>query len=332
MIRKPSEAEFQDSGVVTALRESRKIAVEGGKGVARGIFKVYWIYLVGIFGFGFVVSALGQGLRGLLVLAGLAVAMLVVYLVRRGGRSAEAFDVSAPASFARLPAGLPARSGRYELDIATLARQAAILAVLGGGLLFFARVGFAPRTFTVCGLALVVVAVLHLVRLFGDRTAVKFDGQGITVKGLFGEKFLRWTDVDRIEGRRSWLGGALRLSARSLAITASPARSDGPAELLVPIDLINLDDERLAELISSLMYCRASADRSSPDQSRDALWSSEFGVGTVQDAEPEPAFARSGFGTRGLSEPHAPRLSRRPSLQPDALRQVKPFGRRTSAS
>jgi hypothetical protein len=328
MIRKPSEAEFQDSGVVTALRESRKIAVEGGKGVAQGIFKVYWIYLVGIFGFGFVVSALGQGVRGLLVLAGLAVVIVVIYGVRRAGRSADAFDMSVPASFAGRAGGQPSSSGRYEFDIATLARQAAILAVMGGGLLFFARLGFASTTFTVCGLAMVAVAVLHLVRLFGDRTVLKFDGQGVTVKGLLGDKSVRWAEVDDIRLRRfSRFGLLIGLSSRRLSIIAGLNRSESPAELQVPIYLLGLDEERLAELVSSLMYCRAHADGSMPDQQPHALCARELGFGYGREPEPRPAFAHSGFGTRGHSEPDAPAPR---GLDPPWGGQSRAFGRRTS--
>jgi hypothetical protein len=333
MIRKPAETEFRDSAFVTALRESRKLALEGGKGVAKGVSRAYLIVLASIFGFGFLVSAIGHGIRGILVAAGVGAVIFVIYRVRRAKLAAVVFDASAAASVAHRYGGPPSLSGCYDLDISSLAQKATSLALVGGGFLFVASTGIAIRTMTVCGGAMVVIGVLHLVRMFGDRTVLRFDGQGVAVKGLLGEKFLRWTDVDRIEGRRSWLGGALRLSGRSLAITASPNRSDGPAELLVPIDLINLDDERLAGLISSLMYCRARADGSSPDQPpREAVWASEPGLGASQEADAEPAFARSGFGTRGLSEPDAPRSSRGPSLQPDALRQVRPFGRRTSAT
>lgn len=313
MIRKPAETEFRETVLVNAVRESRKIAVEGGKGISKGVGRLYLLFMAVTFGFGFIVSLLANlGSRngfGVIVVAGL---LFFAYRHFRHGASPAAAVQALASANLNAPAGRTiSGAGRYELDISTVVRKTVGLAVVGGGCLYLAHAGIMQAVFGGIGLVLVAATVLHVARIFGDRTVLKFDEQSVAVRGPFGERRLLWADVADIEMRKArWPRSALGLSSKYLYVTASPARPDGPAELAVPVDIMALDSEQLVRLVSSFLYCRANADAPLDLLSRQAF-------------SPQVSGASS-FGTRVAASAPPPDASL------DGLRQIRPFGRRTS--
>jgi hypothetical protein len=329
MICKPDETEFRDSGVVTALRESSKVAVHGGKGVWRGIRTISWTFMIVSAGFPLWMAAIQFGSAGIL-LAG-SITILLFGLYRQASRSEPSvieFDGLALRSDAWTPSGRLSTSGHYAFDIEILIRKAGILAVIGVILLFLLPVGVVRA---VTGSAFILLGIVHLVRVLGDRTVLSFDSQEVAVRGLLGESRLRWSDVDEIRSRKVlWVVSLFGLSSKCLSIEASPDRSEGPAELLVPIDLLGLDEERLRALVSSLLNCRDNAAYTSPAEASTpeivhAPFSKTDRIVQVQDGAPPRS-----FGTRGLNAVDASLADLRASPSPDAWRQSRAFGRRTS--
>ncbi|MCO5131822.1 MAG: PH domain-containing protein [Xanthobacteraceae bacterium] len=313
MIRKPAETEFRETALVNAVRESRKIAVEGGKGISKGIGRLYLLFMAVTFGFGFIVSLLAHlGSRngfGVIVVAGL---LFFAYRhFRHGAAPAAAVQALASANLNAPAERTISGAGRYELDISTVVRKTVGLAVVGGGCLYMARAGLMQVVLGGVGLVLVAAAVLHIARIFGDRTVLKFDERSVAVRGPFGERRLLWADVADIEMREAgWPRSALGLSKKYLCVTASSNHSDSPAKLEVPVDILALDSEQLVRLVSSLLYCRANAD-------------APLDLFSRQSCSPQVSGARF-FGTRVAASPPPPDLSL------DGLRQIRPFGRRTS--
>jgi hypothetical protein len=328
MISKPDETEFRDGAVVTAVRESRKIAVEGGKGVAQGLSRILSIVLALIFGLGILVSLpANAGIKGQLGVVAIAILIYVVWGHFRHRSATRRFDVPVLSILKEAGGNRRSTSGRYEFDISTVARKAVIFAVVGGVFLLLGWSG----PFALVGIALVVMAVAHLACAFGDRTVLRFDGQGVAVKGLLGERRLHWTEVDDIGIRAAGLRFVFHWSSKYLAITSSRARSTGPAELLVPIDLLGLDQKRLVALVSDLISCRAAGDNTAPSwQPPHSVGAAKRDATSFEDMLPWSAAAPRCFGSRGVGEPD-PFAVPRTDAPPDMQRPDSPFGRRAGA-
>lgn len=314
MIRKPAETEFQESALVNAIRESRKIAVEGGKGVSKGLGRVYTLYMALTLGFGFIMSLLSNlgSWNGFGVIAVAGLLFFAYRHFRQGAAQAATVQALASGNIGAPAGSAISGAGRYDLDISTVVRKAVGLAVVGGICLYLASTGFMQVVLGIVGLVLVAASVGHVARIFGDRTILRFDEQSVAVRGPFGESRLLWIDVADIGVRKDrWPRSALSLSSKCLSITASSERLDGPAKLDVPIDIIALDEVRLVKLVSSFLYCRANAGIPLEQQSRHSVSS-------------QLREARS-FGARVATSALLP-----PDQSLDGLRQTRSFGRRTS--
>lgn len=282
MIRKPAAEDFREGAAVTVLRESRKIAVESGRGVGAGVAKVYSYWMFGMMGFGLLMSVLTNlGGVGILVVGGGAIA----YFFYRKGRSdhaplppvvrrhgAEEMETAPGFGAGVTQSGRQvSQSGELQLEISALARQAITLLIPSAILVLLGPL-------MVVGIVLGALALLLAARMFSDRTVMRYDSRSVIVTGLLGSGELLWLDVDDVSVRISsrfnlkvlFTSGA----RRNLVISASRNSLGGPRELLVPVDLLNLDREELVGLVTNLLCCRAAGGEAVPS------W---------QTAEPNPA-------------------------------------------
>lgn len=341
MIRKPSAEDFREGTAVTVLRESRKIAVEGSKGVGAGVGKLYGYWFVAMMGFGFVMTMLGQlgsgGGTVLLVTAGIGFA---IYRWRRSSGSAgnplagaKAAPRRAAATDAYAAAPLAANrqvsmSGQLHLDISALSRQvvtlllpAAFLILLGGTPIMLA------------GIVLGAVALLLAARIFSDRVVMRYDPRSISVTGLLGSSDMLWADAEDIYARtfsRFNLKVLLTSGAwRNIVISAPRNSLGGPSELLIPIDLIGLDKEALIALVSDLICCRAAGGEPVPS------WQPELQHEAPTPAraptpwsDPRESFDAAGIRARHMAEREQLVAETRPDLQRDGAAPPRTFGRK----
>lgn len=318
MIRKPTEAEFRDNMFVRAVRLTRKIAVEG----------VAWSLVAILYGLSALILAVSLiwltrvSVEGWFV-AGSVIGVGILFWFRIAQKLAASY--AAAATMGRV--GRPGeQAGAYKLDIAIVVRKVVTLTVLGGIVLLGAAGWSSP---VVIG-ALAAFSIAQIARIYGDRTVLKYDEQGVAVRGPFGVSSLRWADVEGVDLKRSWLSAMIHLSSRCVVITASPRRAAGPAKLLVPIDLLNLDHERMVRLVAHLIQCQALGGASEaglqPDDARAATAANDSVNGVI---DPLPAVGRS-FGTRRPTDDGALSHCCQTEQPLPRLQPVRQFGRRTS--
>lgn len=100
MIRKPAETEFRDTALVNVVRGSRKIAVESGKSLSKGIARIYLLFLACTFGFGLLTTLVSRlGSQGWLGILAVAVLVSTVYKhLKRPQSTSSGFSMPAQAS------------------------------------------------------------------------------------------------------------------------------------------------------------------------------------------------------------------------------------------
>ena len=345
MIRKPSAEDFREGTAVTVLRESRKIAVEGSKGVGSGVAKIYGYWFVGMMGFGFVMTMLSNlGSGGGTVLLVVAVVAFAIYRAKRSGRG----PVGAPPILSRRmpdfeeaepyrPAPAPgarqvSQTGRLHLEISALTRQAVILLVAAAFLILLGGTG-ATLPIMLAGIVLGAVALLLAARIFSDRLVMRYDARSISVTGLLGSSDMLWVDVEDISARtfsRLNLKVLFTSGARRNIVVSAPRNSlGGPSELLIPVDLIGLDKEALITLVSNLICCRAAGGEVVPG------WQAEPQHGAPLPAraptpagDPRESFDPDAIMARHLAEREQLIAGTRPDLQTGAAAPPRVFGRK----
>ena len=321
MIRKPTEAEFRDSMFVRAVRLTRRIAVEGGRCLAWCIVAIHF-GLYGLIFAGSLIWLFGVSVEGWFV-AGAILGLGILYWFRSAKKLAASYAAAATMGRVGRPGEL---SGAFKLDIAIVVRKVVTLTVLG----WFVLAGAARWSPLVVIGVLVAFLIVQIARIFGDRTVLKYDEQGVAVRGPFGVSSLRWVDVEGVDLKRSWLSAMIHLSSRFVMITASPGRAAGPAKLLVPIDLLNLDHERMVRLVGHLIQCQALGGAAEvglqPDDARATTAANDSVNGVIDRL---PAVGRS-FGTRRPTEDGALSHFCQTEQPLPRLQPVRQFGRRRS--
>lgn len=266
MIRKPDARDFRESLAVTAIRDTRSLAVEGARGVGQGARSVVKWWLIGTFGFGFTMSALMAGPVGWLIVGGIALTWFLSAKGKRQRRNAHdrAIRWGEPTALPVHPVPVtPIAPERYALSAGIAGRQAATIAV--PALLLFPTSAILPfgGPFILAGIVALAVAVLIVARLFGDRTLLVYDAETITAKGLLGEATMLWADVADITVRKAawWDLRVLFTSGarRNLVIVGRFNRLGGPDALYLPVDLIGLDTAALTDLVGRFLLLRAGA-------------------------------------------------------------------------
>lgn len=275
MIRKPDDGEFRERDAISALRDARTLAVEGGRGVGQGTASLLKWWFILMLGFGFVMSVLSHlGAAGMLVLMAGAVAWFILARQKRAGRrSSPAASLSTRMPRISEQADIP-ETGRYELSVPDVARRAATLAV--PAVLLFPTAGTFSfmSPFTLFGIIVFALAILIVARLFGDRTVLRFDARALTVRGLLGEGTMLWDDVDELAVRKASIFNLPTLftsgTRRNIEVTARTNRLGGPERLLIAYPLLGIDQNGLVDLFSTLSKVHAGAPdfRPSPEQAR----------------------------------------------------------------
>lgn len=345
MIRKPSAEDFREGTAVTVLRESRKIAVEGSKGVGAGVGKLYGYWFVAMMGFGFVMTMLSQigngGGTALLVTAGIGFA---IYRWRRSSGSAgnplagakaaprRASSTDSHSAAPRAGSRPVSMSGRLHLEISALSRQVVTLLLPAAFLILLGGTG-ATLPIMLAGIVLGAVALLLAVRIFSDRVVMRYDARSISVTGLLGSSDMLWADAEDIYARtfsRFNLKVLLTSGARRNIVISAPRNSlGGPGELLIPIDLIGLDKEALIALVGDLICCRAAGGEPVP------AWQPELqheapapARAPTPSGDPRESFDAAAIRARHLTEREQLVAETRPDLQRDGAAPPRTFGRK----
>lgn len=270
MIRKPGAEDFRENPAIVAMRESKKIAIEGSKGIGQGMARLYLYFIAVMMGFGFLASLLSSldGIGGLLVIGvgafgynqwRLNQQMRRQMATRYGDYYPDSrFDQPHPDSFAFPPQ--VRREGSVELNIGAVAQQVAVLFISGFVVMLVFGRGDSSIAM-VFGIVLVTLSVLVGARLFGHRKAIEWDQTSVTVWHLLGEGRMQWSDVaDVTVEKSSRLNFATYFksgSSRNIVLIAPVNRLGGPNRLLVPIRLTALDERGLEELLRDLFCWRA---------------------------------------------------------------------------
>ena len=337
MIRKPTEKDFREGAAVTALRETRKVAIEGSKGIGQGARKVLHTYLMIIFGFGLLMSLLPYlaGNRWMWVLGLIALVAVGWNRRARGPEKRESLLHDRKPQPAQPLRGVGLQSGTYECSIEALGRHAATLAIPALLMFVFANAfGGLHVPVTVIGIILFAQAVLLVARIFGDRTVVRFDAEAVVVQGLLGESRMLWNDADDIYVHTSSMFDLkVRFAAgtrQNVVIEATRNSMGGPTRLLVPIGLLGLDEEELTALITKLVSCRAAGGVTVPSWRQQAAPApSPILPKVTPGGEPRDGCDPDAIIARHLAEREQIVAVTRPDLQSDQSPR-KGFGRKVS--
>lgn len=251
MIRKPTEAEFQDGMAVAALRETKKIAQGAQKGVQKGIASLWIIYFFGILGFGILMPLLLAS-PGLIVLG-------VVFFIGRNRKKLARGEGRFKGAFNDSGNVQPPNDGRYRLETSALA-QHAVTPIICAAIIFFlgsifSFSSFGPPLF-LAAMTLMVLAILIGARIFGDRTALEINDKGLTTHGLLKSYNLGWDDVDDVFLHSfSWIDLLVFFTIgtrHALVIKAERNRMGGSNLLLVPVTMFGLNRDDVETLVTCI--------------------------------------------------------------------------------
>lgn len=334
MIRKPTDKDFAESTAVVAMRESRKIASEGSSGLAIGIARAGGSFLLIVFIFTlfatFLPSLLGKSYW---VFIGVLAAGRIAWNRARlrdeepHFKPGKRWVVSKAAEPRRAPVH---GRDRLSFEVAALVAQATTLVVQA--LLLFMMGAFSSlgSPAVVAGIVMMMLAVLLVARVPGDRTALTWTAHGATAKGLIGEGCLRWADVADVRlhtfSHLDLIVLFLTGSRHCLVIRAAPG-SDGPARLLVPVEMLDADRDGVRYLAGEFALrssrptaaAPAAATSYRPPEPRPA-----------PDSEPLAPFDADAIMARYLDERRQIIAEARPDLAPDlAEAMAAPPMRRT---
>lgn len=152
------------------------------------------------------------------------------------------------------------QSGAFKLAVPIAARQAVSLCI-PGVLLLFMSVGMGPFAL-IPAIFFLGTALLIGFKAAFDRDLLSFDHQAIVVNNLLSRKAMNWADVQDVQAkvfsRLNFKVLATVGTRRTIALTG---RGIGGMtdRLLVPIDLLDLDEAGLTALVADLLCCRAAA-------------------------------------------------------------------------
>lgn len=330
MIRKPDDREFRERGAVSALRDARTLAVEGGRGIGLGTAGLLKWWFIVMLGFGFVMSVLSNlGAAGILMLMAGGVAWFFIARQKRTVRSSGEASLPATLVLRKPDAADIAVAGRYDLSIPDVARKAAKLAV--PAVLLFPTAGTFSfmSPLTMFGVILFALAILIVARLFGDRTVLRFDARTLTVRGLLGEGTMLWDDVDDLAVRKASIFNLPTLftsgTRRNIEVTARINRLGGPERLLIPYPLLGIDQNGLIDLFDTLSQVHAGAAVATP-ASEQARPLAARPITRAVDPETMP-FDPDAIMARYLAEREQLAASAQPDTVGPAVRPT--FGRKT---
>ena len=277
MIRKPTDKDFAESELVKTMRETRTIAVEGSKGVTKGLQRLLVLWFGGVMIFGFVVSAIPYLGFGILPIAGFAfwywrdrkrrAAARVEAIERvavddawrrdrlpmhRPGEEAEYEDAAFPDEVRR--------EGRIEADIGAVVQQAVAFFAIGF-LCMFMLGAVLDSGAILAGIVCVVLAVLIAARVVGDRAVLSWDTRKVKVAHLLSEGEMQWSDVTDVRVEKASIFN-LRVffqtgSRKNIVFDAPVNRLGGPTEMRVPIRFLGLEKPDLEALLRDLFCWRA---------------------------------------------------------------------------
>lgn len=310
LIKKPGAEVFRDTATVRVARGTRTVAVEGGGAAMRTVGKLWLGMILAVFilsGLGALASA-ANSWRALLVLPILGAAVwALVRLFRAPSRAtAEAIEAGADEALREVSVPLPqhlrqraAQDGfRADYWPRGLCEKAALLGVVG--LVLTVWIDFVP--FTVVGIALLARGALVLSPLLFGRACVVGDGHGLTVHSLLDKKTLAWTEIDnavlRTFPRQNFWVAFSTGTRRHLVISGQ--QDFARAELLIPYQLLGLDEEGAKLLARRIMETRGAAgpvahdSRALPTPAVDPL--------PVHGATPEAPFDPDAIMARYLAE------------------------------
>lgn len=282
MIRKPTDDDFREGDAVKALRETRKVTVEGSKGIFDGVNRLWSIWFVGIMIF-------GAGISLITATGGLAlipVALGGIWWWRSSskdaarssgsrGSTANPWQAAGSGPFGAASAlqshgdgqvAVPAnirQQGSIEADIGSVAQQAFVLFGLGVFIMLIVG-GTGGGIAIIGGIVLVMLSVLVGSRIFGDRKMIEWDSRKVKVWHLLSEGEMQWSDVSDVSVEKA---GRLDLrvlcqtgSRRNIVITAHLNRLGGPTVMRVPIRFMNLPQDEQEKLLRDLFFWRAAGN------------------------------------------------------------------------
>lgn len=319
MIRKPTDKDFEEGEAVKALRETRKVAVEGSKGIGAGLGRLYAIW------FG-VTMAFGLGISLVIATGGLALIPIGIggvwfWRSRKANEAAhkdalraEQNRILREAQLSRAAAAgtprfaedadvaFPAevrRRGTIAADIGAVAQHAFMLLFLAFILLFVFGIASGMVGLAIGTLAMMLAALIGS-RAFGHRKVIEWDTRKVKVWHLLGEAEMQWSDVVEVTVEKAprtnlvvWFQSGSR---RNIVIRALVNRLGGPTLLRVPIPHMNLPKHELESLLRDLMCWRAAGNSAEPSAS---------GRARAADAD--------------LATPITPLSDPRESFDPDAI-------------
>ncbi len=286
MIRKPAESWGRESAAVATARSAaaggKAVVVTGGRvlrGLALCAFGGLWTFAGLAAGLsGNLPTLIGAGALGLLAIA-------VGLKIMRGPRAAVGDAPARPGaelSFAPAatgPLGAVDYSRGKLLAHAGFGVLAVLFAVWGAGA--FDGAGRVVMTLLIPVFAVMTLAAAR--RAFGDLRALRWDGRGLSVRTLFSERRLAWSEVAGIgvqQVNTYALFGLLRVgSQRSIMVRVANGGLFG-GRVGVSFSLLDLEGRTPESLVLELSA--AQAGRASPPPS----FASEAPV-----AAPQPARA-----------------------------------------
>jgi hypothetical protein len=171
-----------------------------------------------------------------------------------------------------------------------------------------------------------------VLKLLSDRDILKFDHNRICVNMLLNKGTFAWGNVSDISTRTfsRWDVKALFVNGTRHVIVINGVNVEGSSrDLMIPIDLLDLDKERLTNLIADLLHCRAAADAITPLRQTRRQNQAAYMFSPASD--PRESFDPDAIIARHLAE--RTRLIEQDSAQREAMRprQPAPFGRKRAA-
>ncbi len=304
MIRKPAESWGRESAAVTTARNvaaGGKAAVVTGGRVLRGLALCasggLWTFAGLAAGlFGNLPTLIGAGGLGLLAIA-------VGLRIMRGPRAADDTALSAP-SFVPGDAG-PGATLAYSrgklLAHAGFGVVAILFAVWGVG--HFGGAGRVVMTILIPVFALMTLGAAR--RALGDLTALRWDSRGLTVRTLFTQRNLAWSEVADVgiqQVNTYALFGLLRVGSQRSVMVRLASGGLFSRKVGVSSNLLDLEGRTLESLVLQLSAARAGRNPPSPSIASAApAWASQ----PAQAFNPAPQAAAN----LGSAAPAAARLA-----------------------
>jgi hypothetical protein len=347
MIRKPTEVDFKEGTAVTVLRETKRAAVESGNGVRSGVQSVSRAYLYCVFWFGILATAIpaifsGKVWQGLLFIGGF---YGLQQLIRAGYKKSlpylsagkppppepvDARDMIASARAISADDNLNCRSGEYKLSFPIAVRQAMKLGIPGAVLLFLS-LGFAVLTF-IPGIAMFFTATRILFKAFFDRELIHFDERAITISSLQKKTETRWAAVVGVSAKaysRFNLKVLLTNGSRNAIVITHWLEGGGLGKTLVPVDLLDLDDDAKVALIAGFLRCIPAGGAEAPAPLAQRPADPPTAGDPVADFDPDAIMARYLAEREQLATDMSPDLAEQ-IPRPLQARPPMSFGRKAA--